>query len=222
MNLSERVEPGPILAATQANTCMTLGRYRRHRLARFYGRLAVRTAEESRNPAAHAVALSRVGTYHLCVADWSGLKKVERAVELAKKGGARRDWEEGLSILSLSCSTRTPRASSCSALPFLPQLRPRSMPKTTHSSIASKPQSPITVNVTDVTGTKSTEIKLPATLPGGTAARSIATMMNLPENVNWTLRNDDSSAFLSDDRAVGEQLPRTGANLTLTPKTHLG
>jgi hypothetical protein len=76
--------------------------------------------------------------------------------------------------------------------------------------------------VSDVTGTH----QLMATgvqraVSAGAVAHSLAASMKLPDNVPWALRDETTSAFLEDDRPIGEQL-RRGAKVVVTPKAHLG
>jgi hypothetical protein len=74
----------------------------------------------------------------------------------------------------------------------------------------------------DVTGTHSVVASdVQKTLPAGAVAQALAARMSLPQNVPWALRDESTSAFLEDDKPIGEQLA-TGARVTVTPKTHLG
>jgi hypothetical protein len=74
----------------------------------------------------------------------------------------------------------------------------------------------------DVTGTHSVIANdVQRTLPAGMVAKALAARMSLPQNVPWALRNESTSAFLDDDKPIGDQLA-PGAKVTLTPKTHLG
>ena len=50
---------------------------------------------------------------------------------------------------------------------------------------------------------------------------SIVDRMSLPDDVPWALRDDGSSAYLDDDRPIGDQL-EPGARVTITPRAHLG
>jgi len=76
--------------------------------------------------------------------------------------------------------------------------------------------------VHDVTGTISLEKEdVQGALPVSAVASSLAAEMQLPENVPWGLRSDETSDFLKDDRPIGEQI-ETGESVTVTPKTHLG
>ena len=77
-------------------------------------------------------------------------------------------------------------------------------------------------DVSDVTQTR--EVRAQNVQRGalaGTVAKALANRMGLPENVPWTLREDSTSAFLDDNRPIGEQLSPE-SKTTLTPKTHLG
>ena len=67
------------------------------------------------------------------------------------------------------------------------------------------------VNATDIQGA----------LPVSTVATTVATMMHLPENVPYALRDDRSSMYLDDSMPIGDAI-KSGATLTITPKTHLG
>ena len=76
----------------------------------------------------------------------------------------------------------------------------------------------------DVTGTHHVVVDdVQSGLPAGAVAKALASRMSLPENVPWGLRDDASSAFLDDEKPIGEQLGAgPDVKLTVTPKTHLG
>jgi hypothetical protein len=76
----------------------------------------------------------------------------------------------------------------------------------------------------DVTGTHEMEVAdIQRGTPSGAVAQSLATRMELPTNVPWSLRDDATGVWLQDDIALDEQLGGDiEARLTLTPKTHLG
>jgi len=76
-------------------------------------------------------------------------------------------------------------------------------------------------NVTNVTGTREITFEAERGLPAETVAHSVASLMALPDNVPWVLRDDSSSAFLDDRTPIGEQIA-PGTSVTVTPKTHLG
>ncbi len=74
----------------------------------------------------------------------------------------------------------------------------------------------------DVTGTQTVVASdVQRVLPAGAVARSLAAWMKLPDNVPWALRDETTSAFLDEERPIGEQI-RPGAKVTVTPKAHLG
>jgi hypothetical protein len=74
----------------------------------------------------------------------------------------------------------------------------------------------------DVTGTQTVVASdVQRILPAGAVARSLAAWMKLPDNVPWALRDESTSAFLDEERPIGEQI-QPGAKVTVTPKTHLG
>jgi hypothetical protein len=74
----------------------------------------------------------------------------------------------------------------------------------------------------DVTGTILLEKEnIQGSIPVSAVASSLASEMQLPENVPWGLRNDETSEFLDDEKAISEQI-ESGTSVTVTPKTHLG
>jgi len=75
----------------------------------------------------------------------------------------------------------------------------------------------------DITGVHEITVDdMPGDAPAGEVARSLATRLNLPTNVPWSLRSDTSAEYLKDDVDLASQLPETGAKLTISPRTHLG
>jgi hypothetical protein len=76
----------------------------------------------------------------------------------------------------------------------------------------------------DVTGTHDMEVTdIQRGTPSGAVAQSLAARMELPTNVPWSLRNDRTGVWLRDDVALDDQVKDDAeAQLTLTPKTHLG
>ncbi len=75
--------------------------------------------------------------------------------------------------------------------------------------------------VNDVTGNRSMPIEVPPAMPASQVAKAAASMMGLPQDVPWALRDDQSSVFVEDEAAIGEKVA-PNANVTITPKTHLG
>ena len=76
----------------------------------------------------------------------------------------------------------------------------------------------------DITGTHDIEVTdIQRGTPSGAVAQSLAARMELPTNVPWSLRTIATGAWLRDDVAMDEQVKDDAeAQLTLTPKTHLG
>ncbi len=78
------------------------------------------------------------------------------------------------------------------------------------------------LEATDVTGTHTVRLSaVEPNVPAGVLAAAIAARMSLPDNVPWMLRDDATSVFLDEQRAVGDQI-RPDAKVTITPRTHLG
>lgn len=81
---------------------------------------------------------------------------------------------------------------------------------------------PLEFTATDVTG--SNFLEFPA-IDGyrltEDVASSVAEAMELPTNVPWALRDDESARMLQDDRPIGSQI-RPKAKLIVIPKSHLG
>jgi hypothetical protein len=72
----------------------------------------------------------------------------------------------------------------------------------------------------NVTGTQEIPVEFGRNLSARAVTDSIAHRMSLPDDVPWTLRDDDSSAYIDEERPIGDQI-EPGARLTITPKTHL-
>jgi len=94
------------------------------------------------------------------------------------------------------------------------------------AAVAAQPSAAETLSfqATDVTGTHSVAVSdVQRALPAGAVAQSLASMMNLPQNVPWALRDDSTGAFLEDAVPIGQQIGQEAeAKLTVTPRTHLG
>lgn len=96
----------------------------------------------------------------------------------------------------------------------------------TTSALPSNPipvpvQEPLHLLAANVTGTHELAIEVGRDLPAAEVTASIVSLMSLPTDVPWALRDDGSSAYLDDERPIGDQL-EPGARVTLTPKAHLG
>ena len=84
------------------------------------------------------------------------------------------------------------------------------------------PGSLLSLEAADVTGTQSVVARdVQGTALAGAVAKALAASMRLPENVPWALRDESTSAFLDDEKPIGEKLG-PNAKVTVTPKTHLG
>ncbi len=80
----------------------------------------------------------------------------------------------------------------------------------------------MSLEVIDVTGSRTVHASdIQRSLPAGVVAESLADRLRLPANVPWALRDEETSAFLDDEQAIGDQVD-TDALVTVTPKTHLG
>jgi hypothetical protein len=91
------------------------------------------------------------------------------------------------------------------------------------SVVSAKPVAdPLSFTVTDVTGTRSLDIEnYDGHLKVAAAADAVATMLELPRNTPFGLREDKTARTLQDDEALGAQIS-PGSSLTLIPKSHLG
>lgn len=74
-------------------------------------------------------------------------------------------------------------------------------------------------NVTDTRSFDASDVD--GSLPAEVVAKALSAELNLPPNVSWCLRDDNSATFLDGETALGEQI-QPGAKLTLTPRAHLG
>jgi hypothetical protein len=80
----------------------------------------------------------------------------------------------------------------------------------------------LSFRATDVTGTQTLEASdVEYGLPAGVVASALVDGMSLPTNVAWALRDDTTTVYLDDTRPIGEQIA-PDAQLTLTPRAHLG
>jgi hypothetical protein len=80
---------------------------------------------------------------------------------------------------------------------------------------------PVNVTVTDVTAQNVMEVDgLDGHRSAGEVAQSLASLLELPEDTPYSLRDDARARMLVDDVALGSQV-ETGTNLVLLPKAHL-
>lgn len=76
-------------------------------------------------------------------------------------------------------------------------------------------------HVTNVTRNLEIPVEIGSGIRVDAVTAAIAQRMSLPDDVVWALRDDDTSAFLDEGRAIGDQIA-PGAHVTMIPKTHLG
>ncbi len=101
-------------------------------------------------------------------------------------------------------------------------MQPRTEIDTLTMNSSDRRSSRFTFEAQDVTGTHALEARdVEQATPAGTVARALAAKMSLPDNVPWTLRDEQTGAYLEEARPIGEQI-QSGARVQLTPKTHLG
>ncbi|MFV1965908.1 MAG: hypothetical protein ACC628_10825 [Pirellulaceae bacterium] len=81
---------------------------------------------------------------------------------------------------------------------------------------------PLRFSVSDVTGRQSLDVEnVDGHRTAGDVAMSVASMMELPTNTPFSLRENGGARMLQDDVALGSQVgPET--DLTVIPKAHLG
>ena len=78
----------------------------------------------------------------------------------------------------------------------------------------------LTVEVQNVTRSRSVQATFQSTLRADAAAAALASRLALPANVPYSLRTS-KAAYLEDTKTLGEQVT-PGERLTLTPRSHLG
>ncbi len=79
----------------------------------------------------------------------------------------------------------------------------------------------VSFHAATVSGSQEIPIEIERKLSVRAVTDSIATRMGLPQDVAWSLRDDGSSAYLDENRPIGEQI-EPGARVSVTPRTHLG
>jgi hypothetical protein len=93
---------------------------------------------------------------------------------------------------------------------------------TTSSPIAGPVVDPLRFTVTDVTGLRHLEMEMiDGHRTAGDVAVSVASAMDLPTNVPWSLRDERNARMLDQSAALGAQV-EAGAELVVIPKSHLG
>lgn len=82
---------------------------------------------------------------------------------------------------------------------------------------------PLAFSVSEVTGLKTLAIEnVDGHREAGQVATSMASMLGLPTNTPYALRDDASARMLVDDQPLGSQIPASGTQLVVIPRSHLG
>lgn len=79
----------------------------------------------------------------------------------------------------------------------------------------------LTLTIKDPTGTRSTQLRVPPSMPAGEVARLSGTQLNPGLEALYELRDDRSSDYFDDDAPIGTVLPED-PELTTIGKAHLG
>jgi hypothetical protein len=83
--------------------------------------------------------------------------------------------------------------------------------------------SPLALSVSEVTGMRVLDVEgIDGQRSAGDVAASLASLLELPDNTPYALRDDATARMLVDDRPLGDQVPATGSSLVVIPKSHLG
>jgi len=81
---------------------------------------------------------------------------------------------------------------------------------------------PLQFVATDVTGLRRLEFEdVDGHRNAGEIAMSVASAMDLPTNVPWSLRDQNRARMLEQDSPLGRQID-TGTELVVIPRSHLG
>ena len=81
---------------------------------------------------------------------------------------------------------------------------------------------PLDFVATDVTGLRRLEFEaVDGHRSAGDIAMSVASAMDLPTNVPWSLRDEQKARMLDQDTPLGGQV-ETGSQLVVIPRSHLG
>jgi hypothetical protein len=82
---------------------------------------------------------------------------------------------------------------------------------------------PLSFSVEEVTGMRSVHVEnVDGHRTASDVATSMASMLDLPSNTPYALRDEDQARMLVDERPIGNQVPQTGARLVCIPKSSLG
>ena len=82
---------------------------------------------------------------------------------------------------------------------------------------------PLSFSVEEVTGMRSVHVEnVDGHRDAADVARSMASMLDLPTNTPYALRDEERARMIADDQPLGAQIPEAGARLVCIPKSHLG
>ena len=89
---------------------------------------------------------------------------------------------------------------------------------------ANKPVAdPLSFIADEVTGMRSLDVDgIDGHRTACDVAGSLASMLELPRNTPYALRDNDTARMIKDDVPLGSQIEQTGTRLTVIPKSHLG
>jgi hypothetical protein len=78
-------------------------------------------------------------------------------------------------------------------------------------------------SVSEVTGMRVLDVEgVNGHRTAGDVAASLASMLELPDNTPYAIRDDATARMLADDEPLGSQVPATGSRLVLIPRSQLG
>jgi len=86
--------------------------------------------------------------------------------------------------------------------------------------LTTRPSRALSLTALNVTNSVELPVEIPDDLSGLDAARSIATLMLLPDG-DWVLRDNRSGAYIRDEDRIGDTVT-PGTSVTLTTRARLG
>ena len=82
---------------------------------------------------------------------------------------------------------------------------------------------PLAFSVSEVTGMRVLDVEgIDGHRTAGEVAASLASLMEMPSNTPYAIRDDATARMLADDQPLGTQVPATGSRLVLIPRSQLG
>ena len=82
---------------------------------------------------------------------------------------------------------------------------------------------PVSFTVTSVTGARYLDYDgVDGHRSVSELSESIASSLDLPTSVPYSIRDDDRGRMLKEDSPVGSQIPGVGSKLVLVPRSHMG